>query len=88
MKYFCCANVTQGEFQATTADDEGLISCYSEEIDKKDVLVNTIRLVVHKDWEEVYETDSNVSFCNRKRFLYMIDFICRQTSQGHVWPWR
>lgn len=43
-------------------DDEGIISCYSEGLKNKDFLVSSVHLVIHKDWEEVYETDPNVSF--------------------------
>lgn len=47
--------------QAVSFEDEGIYNCFSRGVRKNDFAIKSVRMIVQKDWEEEYETDTGVS---------------------------
>lgn len=58
---FVVAFLLKTVLQVVTLDEDGIYYCFSEGVKTNDYNVRTIRMVVKKDWEEVWEDDSSVS---------------------------
>lgn len=47
--------------QVISHNDQGIYSCYSKGLDKDDIKIHKVSLLVRKDLEDVYEHDHDVS---------------------------
>lgn len=53
--------------QAVSFKDEGVYNCFSRGVRSNDFAIRAVRMIVQKDWEEAYETDTGVSIIANKQ---------------------
>lgn len=61
--------------QAISKNEEGIYSCYSRGINRENIKIDKIHLIVEQEYEEVYEHDHNVS-TNLLRNRFLDTFVC------------
>lgn len=63
-------------FQSVSFADEGIYNCFSRGVRSKEFAIRAVRMIVQKDWEEVYENDSGVSI---KKYIFTQKVIYSNT---------